>query len=131
MNNTIFVDTNYFIRLIDGDVPSQVKIVEKLLLEGANGKVKLYSSTIVLFEIYWVMKKLYHRDKNDLQRVLADVLRLNFITWSERVLLEKCIEQMSNHNFDLEDTYNLEYAKENKITELASFDEKLQKLWKK
>lgn len=131
MNKTIFVDTNYFIRLIENDVPSQVKIVEKLLLDGANGKVVLYSSTIVLFEIYWVMKKLFNREKGDLQQVLIDVLRLHFVIWNERELLEKSVEMMSSHNFDLEDTYNLMYANENKVEILASFDEKLQKLWKK
>ena len=126
----IFVDTNYFIRAIEKDDRKQTRVVEELLLDGANGLFLLCSSTVVFFEIYWVIGKVYGRKGTDLKKILDNVLGLRFIIWKERELLEKSVEEMRKYNYDLEDAYNVEYSKNVGVSELASFDEKLQKLWK-
>ena len=51
----IFVDTNLFVRYFLKDVLSQFRQVEKLFSDGAKKKKKLFTSTIVIFEIYWLL----------------------------------------------------------------------------
>ncbi|KKT72561.1 MAG: hypothetical protein UW68_C0033G0008 [Candidatus Collierbacteria bacterium GW2011_GWB1_44_6] len=126
----ILVDTNYFIRFIENDNEKQVKIVQDLFLDGIQGIKKLTSTTPVFFEIYWLMKSFYNKQKKDLERVLKDVLDMNFINWQNGETLTEAVEIMKNTGYDLEDAYNLIYCKKNKA-ELATFDKKLTKNWER
>jgi predicted nucleic-acid-binding protein len=127
----IFVDTNYFVRIIENDNKTQVEEIKKLFLKGADRKVDLVSSTVVLFEIYWLMKSYYGKKKDGLVSVLRDVLDMSFIRWENNKTLTEAVETMKKTNYDLEDAYNLVYAKGIGAHDLASFDNKLQKVWGK
>lgn len=124
-----FVDTNYFVRIIENDNKVQVGEIRKLFLKGADRKVDLVSSTVVLFEIYWLMKTYYGKKKDSLVSVLRDVLDMSFIRWESQKILTEAVEMMKKTNYDLEDAYNLVYAKKIGVSELASFDKKLQMIW--
>lgn len=126
-----FVDTNYFVRIIENDNETQVEEIKKLFLRGAEGLEDLISSTVVLFEIYWLMKSFYGKEKEGLTRVLRDVLAMSFIKWESQKILMDAVELMKKTNYDLEDAYNLVYAKNSGSKKLASFDMKLQRIWKK
>ncbi|MFZ3068776.1 MAG: PIN domain-containing protein [Microgenomates group bacterium] len=126
-----FVDTNYFVRIIENDNEAQVEEIKKLFLRGAEGLEDLISSTVVLFEIYWLMKSFYGKEKEGLTRVLRDVLAMSFIKWESQKILMDAVFLMKKTNYDLEDAYNLVYAKNSGSEKLASFDMKLQRIWKK
>lgn len=126
-----FVDTNYFVRIIENDNEVQVEEIRRLFVKGANRKVDLVSSTVVLFEIYWLMKTYYGKKKDVLVAVLRDVLDMSFIRWENQRILTESLEMMKKTNYDLEDAYNLVYAKSVGVDKLASFDKKLQKVWGK
>jgi len=126
-----FVDTNYFVRIIENDNEVQVREIRKLFSKGMTGTENLVSSTVVLFEIYWLMKTYYGKKKEDLAKVLRDVLDMSFIKWESQKTLTEAVETMRRTNYDLEDAYNLVYAKSVGVNELASFDKRLQKVWGK
>jgi len=44
--------------------------------------------------------------------------------------LAKSVEIMKKVNYDLEDAYNLAFARDKKAGSMASFDKKLQRVWK-
>ena len=50
----IFVDTNYFVRFLLRDVELQFGKARKLFEDAADGRKVLFTSTIVIFEIYWL-----------------------------------------------------------------------------
>lgn len=125
-----FVDTNCFVRIIENDNKTQVGEIEKLFLLGSKGKEELISSSIVFFEIYWLMKRLYGKKKEDLATVLRNVLAMSFIRWESGQTLFEAVEMMKKTNYDLEDAYNLAYARGKKANNMASFDKKLQRVWK-
>ena len=127
----IFVDTNYFVRLIENDNTVQVKIVEDLFVRGAEGKEKLVSSVVVFFEIYWLMRSFYEKRKENLVTVLKDILDMSFIKWENVEILTNAVSIMEITDYDLEDAYNVVYAKKNSADGLGSFDKKLQNIWKK
>lgn len=125
----IFVDTNYFLRFLISS--SKQREEAKLLFEeGALGKKKLFTSIIVFFEIYWVLFSFYRKKKKQLIKILFGILQMNFIVLKERKILYQALEIFSKNNFDLEDSFNLVYARENKASNLASFDRKLIKHFK-
>ena len=125
----IFVDTNFFLRFLLKDTDEQYQEAKKLFLEGAQGKVSLITSTIVFFEIYWVLSSFYKRQKPQLISLLTKILALTFITLEERSILTESLKFFKEKNLNLEDCYNLSYAKFQKVESFKTFDAKLAKIF--
>lgn len=121
----IFVDTNYWLRWLIGDNVKQQEEAKQLFRQGAAGKVKLFSSLVVFFEIYWVMGSFYEKNKQEIIKILEDVLRLDFVKWENEKLLRLALETFKDTGLDLEDSYNLIYAKKMKAKKFKTFDVKL------
>ncbi|HLE50229.1 MAG TPA: PIN domain-containing protein [Patescibacteria group bacterium] len=121
---SVFVDTNVFLRFILGDVATQTERARKIFNEAIMSHVKLHTSTIVIFEIYWVLKSSYDFFGNDLKQKLIQVLQLT-VEFENHELLVEAINQMDKYNFDLEDSYNFIYAKTLGVNEFETFDQKL------
>ena len=122
-----FVDTNYFLRFLLADIKFQHQIAKNLFRNAAVGKVKLCTSIIVFFELYWVLSSFYKKSKKELIELLGKVLRMKFIKLEGRDLLEAALEIFAETSFDLEDTFNLVYAQELGVTDFKTFDKKLAK----
>lgn len=126
-----FIDTNYLLRFLLKDINSQYQEAKQLLLKGARGEERLVTSTIVFFELYWVLSSYYKKDKSDLVVLLKKILDLDFVVLKERYILRDSVKHFNNTNLDIEDCYNLSFAKTHKIKEFKTFDEKLAKQWNK
>ncbi len=122
-----FVDTNFFLRFFRADIQSQYLQVKELFLEANKGKVKLATSTIVFFEINWVLKSYYAENKKNILNVLKKTLKLSFIFIEERSILEKALEIFENTSLSLEDCYNIVSARKQGIKTFKTFDVKLER----
>lgn len=123
----IFVDTNYFLRFFLNDITHQHLKVKELFLKASEDKIKLFSSTIVFFEVYWVFKSYYEKSKEEILLVLSRFLELKFIDLHERAALQNSLDLFAQLNLSLEDCYNLAYAKINSAKSFKTFDIKLEK----
>lgn len=126
----IFVDTNYFLHFLLADT-SQHQEAKQLFLDAAEKKVKLFTSLIVVFEIYWVLTSFYTKGKNEVAKTLLEVLSLDFIEFPEREILKEAVETYRKTGFDLEDSFNLAYAVSRKASGIRTFDIRLEKEFKK
>ena len=72
----IFVDTNYFIRYFLQDIQAQYKTARTLFKQAAAGQCRLLISTLVIFEINWVLASSYRFNRAAVAEVLSQVLRL-------------------------------------------------------
>ena len=126
----IFVDTNYFLRLLIDDESDQHVKSKKFFERAAIGKIKIFSTTIVFFEIFWVLSSFYKKKKSFIVKTLTNLLKMNFIGWKERDLLIEAVELFSIKNIELEDCFNLMVVKRKKVKKIASFDNKFQKVWR-
>ncbi|MBF8249850.1 MAG: PilT protein [Candidatus Levybacteria bacterium] len=129
----MFIDTNYFFRFLFKDIRDQYAEVESLFLSSSEGKASLITSTVVFFEFYWVLKSYYEKNKPEIVRVLSEVLNFNFIVLEERKILSDALSLFRQNNLDLEDCYNLFYAKFRKVKsgEFKTFDKKLEREFNK
>jgi predicted nucleic acid-binding protein len=125
-----FVDTNYFLRFLLNDVESQHKIAKKLFVDGLDRKIQLATSLIVYFEIYRVLVSFYKKDKKEISKALRNILKLSFIKIPDREILFESLKVFDSTNFDLEDCFNIAYAKEYGAKEFMTFDQKLAKQFK-
>lgn len=127
--NIIFVDTNYFLRFLLEDNVSQHKEAKQLFLDAADGKGKIFTSAIVVFEVYWVLRSFYQRDRENIIRALERILGLEFIGLEERVLFTRALDLFHSGTVDFVDAFHLVYAKKKGATSFATFDAKLKKLY--
>lgn len=127
----MFIDTNYFLRFLLNDINHQHLEAKNLFLSASEGKTALITSTIVFFEIYWVLSSYYERNKAETANVLEKVLSLNFIELEEREMLFKSLSLFKKTNLDLEDCYNVYYAKSKGIRSFKTFDKRLDKEFSK
>lgn len=123
----IFIDTNYFVRFFLHDNDDQFIIAKKIFEDGASGRVDLFSSTIVFFEIYWLFKSYYKKPDQEIYKILKNVLRMKFIDFTEREVLKKALEIYKTSSIGMEDSYNLAYSKSNEATDFKTFDKDLLK----
>lgn len=127
----IFIDTNYFLRIVQNDHLEHSKIAQNFFINAAQKNQKCCSSLAVFFEVYWLLNKHFKQTKETLQNTLIDILALKFITWENEKILRQSVVDMHKFSFDLEDSYNFHYAKFQKVTEFATFDKRLLSTWSK
>jgi len=121
----IFIDTNYFLRFLLGDVKSQHDEAEKFFLEYSGSKTGLFTSTIVFFEVYWVINAQFERDKSKVSDVLDKLLRMVFIEVENYNLLVRAVGLYKTSNLGLVDIFNMVYAQSKNAFEFKTFDKKL------
>ncbi len=126
----IFVDTNYFLRFLLKDNKSQYLQVKKLLIKAAQGKIELISSSIVFFEVHFVLKSFYKKDKSFLIGILTEILNLS-VVFPEKHLLQESIRLYGKSAVGLEDCYNIAFSKVAGVKEFKTFDIKLGKEFEK
>lgn len=122
-----FVDTNYFLRFLLRDNEDQYLQAKKFFTDAALERLELISSTTVFFEIHFVLKSFYGKDKLTLIEILSKVLNLSVSFEQEQLLNESLILYVKSNN-GLEDCYNIVYAKMMGVKEFKTFDVKLDKV---
>lgn len=122
-----FVDTNYLLRFLLEDTRQQHKIAKKLFLDAASGTVKVFTSAVVIFEIYWVLTSFYEKNRREIAHLLKQIFSLGFLEIENKDFIVKAINLYEATSFDLEDAFNLIFAKSKKAENFATFDEKLAK----
>ncbi len=123
----IFVDTNFFLRFLLADNKKQFEEVKTLFNQAAQGRVNLFTSIVVYFEIYWVLSSFYKQNKVDIVNTLEHILEMKFIFFEEQEILEIALRMFAERNLSLEDCYNLVFAKSKKAKAFKTFDRKLTK----
>ena len=127
----IFVDTNYFLRyLIDDGSEQHSKVVDFFEKESKNKK-SLATSVLVFFEIFWTITSFYKKTNLEAIEIMKRLLEMVFVRFEEKEILEKATARATKTAISLEDCFNLEWAKANRITKVASFDRKLLREWRK
>ncbi|MDZ7587620.1 MAG: PIN domain-containing protein [Patescibacteria group bacterium] len=121
----IFVDTNYFLRFLLKDVKGQHRQAKDLFKQAALGTIKLLSSSVVFFEIFWVLVSVYDKKKTEIIKTLENILKMDFIKWENEAGLQLALNIYKSNSIELEDSYNLAFMKEKNIKEIRTFDKKL------
>lgn len=122
----IFVDTNYFLRFILQDNKPQFLEAKKLFLTAAKGKIELITSSVVFFEIHFVLKSFYKKDKPSLVEILSKILDLS-ILFPEKQLLRESLSLYEKSVVGLEDCYKIAFSNMLSVKEFKTFDIKLGK----
>ena len=127
----IFVDTNYFLSFLLDRISSQTKIVNELFGKAATNDIEIFTSLVVVFEVYWVLARFYNKNPREAANLISQILDLAFIKVQEKETLIGAIELAKNSKLGFYDSFNLLYAKKYNAQDFRTFDIKLQKAFKK
>lgn len=117
-----FLDTNIILRYLTSDVPKKAKKCEDLFKRVINGKELLYSTTLVIAEVVWVLEKAYKLPKNELVMRVQRILNTPNIEFDERDTLLAAVGLYSLKEIDFIDAYNAISMENKEIKEAYSYD---------
>ncbi len=89
----------------------------------------MVTSVVVYFEVYFVVRLIYGKDRERVSQILSKMLNLS-IELEERDLLVEAIYLYQHTPLSLEDCYHLVFAKKCLVSELKTFDKKLERTFK-
>jgi len=125
---SVLIDTNFILRLLLKDIPSQFKKSRQLFKEIEDGEVFGLISILVINELIWILENFYEKERKDFIPQVLKVLSLKKIKILEikKKDLIFILEKMMEENLDFTDLYLL-YLKKQSKHDIASFDKKLLK----
>jgi predicted nucleic acid-binding protein len=122
--DSIFVDTNLFLRYLTNDVPGQADAVEKLLRQAELGKISLITNSMVIAEIVWTLESYYELEHDDIQNKVLAILNTTGLEISDSDLVLKSIVWYAEKNVDFIDAYNAAWMEQKGIEKIYTFDQK-------
>jgi len=121
---TVFADTNLFLRYLTNDVPAQADLVESLLHRAAKGKVNLVTTSMVIAEIVWTLETYYELDKKEIQTMILGILNTDGLEVIDSDLILQAIVPYTDKNVDFIDAFNAAWMDKNDVDKIYTFDQK-------
>ena len=120
-------DTNIFLRLFLNDNKKQAKIAENYLSQAKTGKIKIILLPEIVFEINYVLEKVYFLKKTEIIKFLSSLVKTPYLEVLNLNILLKTITLYEKEKIDLIDAYIFSFAEEENA-KILSFDEDFKKL---
>ncbi len=125
MSETLFADTNLFLRYLTNDVPEQADAVERLLHRAAAAEgLVLVTNALVVAEIVWTLDSYYGVGRDAIREMVLALLNTAGLQVDGRDLLLQAITTYAERNVDFIDAYNGAWMLAQEITTACTFDRK-------
>ena len=121
---TVFADTNLFLRYLTNDIPAQIDLVESLLHRAAKGKINLVTTSMVIAEIVWTLESYYELDKKEIQTMILGILNTDGLEVIGSDLILPAIVHYTDKNVDFIDAFNAAWMVKNDVDKIYTFDQK-------
>ena len=120
---SVFVDTNLFLRYLTDDVPAQANKVESLFRRAEQGQVRLATTSLVIAEIVWTLESYYHVPKVDIQDKVLAILGTPGLDVDGSDLILQAVAWYAAKNVDFIDAYNAAWMLKHDVRRAATFDQ--------
>lgn len=122
-----FADSNLFLRLLLNDVPSQAEEAQIFLNKAKNEKIRIKVCQIVLFEIVFVLEKVYRFTREDISKQVKIVVMMPYLEIDDKEIFIEALELYAKIMIDLVDIFLFCKARAGG-GEILSFDKDYRKL---
>jgi predicted nucleic acid-binding protein len=122
--DTVFVDSNVFLRYITRDDQGQADRAKKLFLQAQSGKIILVTGPPVLFEIAWTLKIRYKQPLLKVLDLLEALVTTPWISMADKDIAQEAIRLAKNADQDFADAYIHAIARKSGALGVASFNRK-------
>jgi len=121
---TVFADTNLFLRYLTNDMPEQADLVESVLLRAKKGQIHLVTTSLVIAEIVWTLESYYEVSKKDIQLKVLAILNTDGLKVEDSDLVLQAIGWYAEKNVDFIDAYNAAWMLKKDVNKAITFDQK-------
>lgn len=121
---TVFADTNLFLRYLTNDIPEQADAVEKIIHRAAKGQVNLVTTSMVIAEIVWTLESYYELEKTEIQNMVLGILNTNGLDVVDSDHILQAIIPYAEKNVDFIDAFNAAWMNKNNISKACTFGQK-------
>lgn len=121
------LDSNVVLRFLLKDDEKMFKFVCELLNKSKSEGVQLQLLTITVFEIIYVLEKVYKISRAEISSVMSDFINSQQIHIESVVVLNEALRTYPRLKIDIQDIYLFFYARANNL-KLISFDKDIVKL---
>jgi predicted nucleic acid-binding protein len=118
----LFVDTNVFLRLLTGDNADMQAECFQLFARAGAGDVRLWTSQLVLAELAWTLRSLYHLPRPEIARTLRGVLDLPGLSLEPRALLHAAVDLLESRNIGFADAVFAAEIQARGESQICSYD---------
>ncbi len=128
--DTYLIDSNFFLRFLLNDNPTQYGLALKYLNLAKNGEIKLVLSSITVAEMIYVLERLYELDRRTIVQKIAIIINTPYIDIQDRDYIKQALLTFLHEKIHFSDCYLLERAMCSDY-KILTFDKDLMKLYTK
>jgi predicted nucleic-acid-binding protein len=122
MDETIFVDTNVFLRFFVRDSETFYEKAKELFEKAETGEAKLETSDLVIAEIVWVLESYYDFTRTEIGEVIDTILETRNVKVVNHARVKEAIGLYASGKKDFVDAYNISYIRTRGCKKMATFD---------
>ncbi|MCL5961190.1 MAG: PIN domain-containing protein [Chloroflexi bacterium] len=123
-----FLDTNILLRYLTKDDEKKAKAAFALLQRVEQGKEKVATSSMVVFETVFTLDKQYRFPRGQIREAILDILSLRGLELPNKGLYEQVFDLYANRNISFADAFNAAYMASREMVEIYSYDTDFDKL---
>lgn len=117
-----FLDANVILRYLTSDSAPKAKKCESLFERASAGREMLFTSTLVIAEVVWVLEKAYKLSKAQIADAVQKILNTPHLECDEKDILMTAAGLYHLKNIDFIDAYNAVLMQAKKIEDIYSYD---------
>ena len=118
----VYIDTNFYLRLVLNDVPKQNEKCRQIIELARDGKCNLHVTDEVICEIVFVLLKVYKLDRIHIKEGLSFFLSHKFVKSENKESVFLALEIFLKTNLSIVDSVLVSKANFNEYA-IATFDE--------
>ncbi|MEW6622903.1 MAG: PIN domain-containing protein [Bacillota bacterium] len=125
-----FLDTNIFLRFLTQDDPIKAEYCKELLIKASEGKIKLFTSELVMAELVWVLQspKTYNLKPTKIKNILLPIVTIKNLHFSNKDLYPAILDLFAEKEIDYIDAYNTVIMNSMRINTIFSYDRHFDKI---
>jgi len=121
------VDTNFILRFLLRDIPSQTRFSRLYLQKAKDGEIGIYLSVILFVELDFAFRKFYKMTKESAVEKMKLIAEVPYLEIEKREIIYKALEAYEKNNIDFVDLI-FYFEAQSSGRALLTFDKKLKKL---
>ena len=125
-----FADTNIFLRFLTNDDVIKAKRALLLLKRVEEGKEKIVTSPLVIFELIFTLDKFYKVSRNDILEMVSAIINLEGLIVELKDVFTPALKLFADKNISFADAFNASIMKSKNIAEIYSYDTDFDKIEK-
>jgi len=123
-----FVDTNILLRFLTNDDAVKAKRVLLLLKRVEEGKEKIITSPLVIFELIFTLDKFYKVSRDDIAETVSAIIGLEGFAVEFKTVFISALKLFADKNISFADAFNASAMKSKNIAEIYSYDTDFDKI---